>query len=363
MYSHHKNNGLRHYLKSKAWSADTTLACPLLGEPDHLADLVAVFDIEKMQDMLKIHDRKSNLHRNHQRFLTYLEGTSGFLRLNPLPLSIFNRLDQLGLRFPNFVEVIEFYREQFALALLNDTPCFSAAPLLMVGPPGVGKTAFCQALAKLIGTHFELVSLSGLTAGFVIGGMSSSWADGKPGRIVEALARSQTANPLMVLDELDKGKGDSRYDPFGALYQLLEKETSTTFIDEGLEIPCNCSHIVWIATANECTEISEPILSRFTLIEVQPPTAEQMKAVLASIYHKIRHREGWGLQFEDHLCADLVEKIIGSEFEPRWLQRELIAACGKAALRNSPYGGKHRLSADDFRPRQHLKRLSRIGFV
>jgi ATP-dependent Lon protease len=74
MYSHQKNNGLRHYLKSKAWSADATLACPLLGEPDHLADLVAVFDIEKMQDMLKIHDRKSNLHRNHQRFLTYLEG-------------------------------------------------------------------------------------------------------------------------------------------------------------------------------------------------------------------------------------------------------------------------------------------------
>jgi hypothetical protein len=363
MYSHHKNNGLRHYLKSKAWSADATLACPLLGEPDHLADLVAVFDIEKMQDMLKIHDRKSNLHRNHLRFLTYLEGTSGFLRLNPLPLSIFNRLDQLGLRFPNFVEVIEFYREQFALALLNDTPCFSAAPLLMVGPPGVGKTAFCQALAKLIGTHFELVSLSGLTAGFVIGGMSSSWADGKPGRIVEALARSQTANPLMVLDELDKGKGDSRYDPFGALYQLLEKETSANFIDEGLEIASDCSHIVWIATANDCLGISEPMLSRFTLIAVQPPTPEQMKAVLMSIYHKIQQYEGWGSQFEDYLCADLVEKIIGSEFEPRWLQRELIAACGKAALRNSPHGGKHRLSADDFRPRQHLKRLSRIGFV
>ena len=196
MYSHHKPNGLRHYLKHQAEAADAASACELQGEQNPLADLVAVFDLEKMQDMLKIHDRKSNLHRNHQRFLTYLEGTSGFLRLNPLPLSIFNRLDQLGLRFPNFVEVIEFYREQFALALLNDTPCFSATPLLMVGPPGVGKTAFCQALAKLIGTHFELVSLSGLTAGFVIGGMSSSWADGKPGRIVEALARSQTVLPI-----------------------------------------------------------------------------------------------------------------------------------------------------------------------
>lgn len=88
-----------------------------------------------------------------------------------------------------------------------------------------------------------------------------------------------------------------------------------------------------------------------------------MKAVLMSISHKIQQHEGRGLQFEDGLCADLVEKIIGSELEPRWLQRELIAACGKAALRNNPHGDKHRLSADDFRPRPYLKRLSRIGFV
>ncbi|WP_341326845.1 AAA family ATPase [Methylotuvimicrobium sp. KM2] len=362
MYTHNRNHFLRHYLKNKALNHSLSAKHEQF-DPNQISALVQVFDTVKMDEMLSLHDRKSNLYRNHQRYLHYLEDSLGLLPLSRLSKDIFSKLDDLALKFPNFVNVIEFYREQFALALMNESPTFTANPLLISGPPGVGKTAFCRALAKIIDTYFEFVSFSGITAGFVLGGMSSNWADGKPGRIVETLARGLKANPLIMLDEIDKCGGDKRYDPLGSLYQLLEKETASTFVDEGLEIATDCSYVVWVATANHCELIAEPILSRFTILEVNPPNKEQMKAVLQSIYDTIRQQHTWGSQFSEHLSSPLVEKIILSRLEPRLLQRELIAACGKAALRNTAEDGKISVFPEDFVPRQKANRLATIGFI
>ncbi|MGZ4955092.1 MAG: AAA family ATPase [Methylobacter sp.] len=236
---------------------------------------------------------------------------------------------------------------------------FSSCPLLLTGPPGVGKTAFCHALARLVSTHFELISLSGMTAGFVLGGMSSGWSEGKPGRIVEALARGHYANPLIVVDEIDKAGGDKRYDPLGPLYQLLEKETSIAFVDEALEITANCSYIVWAGTANRAELISEPILSRFTVIEIERPTQKEMEKVLRSIYQKVRQNHPWGEQFNEDLSASVISKIIECELEPRLVQKELIAACGKAVLRQSGGSsfdnGGYEISSDDFNPHNTVK--------
>ncbi|MGZ4996592.1 MAG: AAA family ATPase [Methylobacter sp.] len=349
---HRKDNKFRHYLKRRA----------RLNKPEQeivvspLPHVVEVFDILKMKAMLLEHGQKSNLYRNHQRFISYLGDTAGFLPLATLADDMSDKLEQLRVAFPNFSEAIDFYRQQFALTQLSDQGAFAADPLLLTGPPGIGKTAFCNALAKLVCTHFELVSLSGMTAGFVLGGMSSGWADGKPGRVVEALARGHRANPLVVVDEMDKSGGDKRYDPLGPLYQLLEKETSVAFIDEGLEVPANCSHIVWAGTANKPELIAEPILSRFTVIEVKRPTPQQMENVVRSIYQKIRHNHPWGKQFNEDLAPAVVSKMIECELEPRLIQRELIAACGNAVIRNaagkSTDQGQHDISPEDFKPRQ-----------
>jgi ATP-dependent Lon protease len=345
MYSHFKNNQLRHYLKQKA----------KVNEPKEqtidfcrLPDVVKVFDVRKMTTLLKEHEKRSNLHRNHQRLMNYLGETAGFLPLATLPRDITAQLEQLRGLFPNFSEAVDFYCQQFALSQLGGRETFSANPVLLAGPPGVGKTAFCNALARLVSAPFELISLSGMTAGFVLGGMSSGWAEGKPGRVVEALARSRCANPLVVVDELDKSQGDKRYDPLGPLYQLLEKETAAVFIDEALEIAADCSRIVWTGTANRPEVLPEPILSRFTLIEVQRPTPSQMEQVLRSIYQKIRQNQPWGEQFNEVLAPSVVNKIIDSGLEPRLIQQELIAACGKAAVRNADT--KSPANAYDLRP-------------
>ncbi|MGZ6330692.1 MAG: AAA family ATPase, partial [Parachlamydiaceae bacterium] len=338
---------------------------PILSTAQPTA-LVEVFDVKKMKEMLKENGNRSNLYRNHQRLLNYLGNTAGFLSLTTLPDDIFEQLELLRLDFPNFSEVIDYYFEQFALAQLSDNCWFSANPLLLVGPPGIGKTFFCHALSKIVGTHFELISLAGMTAGFVIGGSSSGWSEGKTGRVVEALARFHVGNPLIVIDECCKAGGDKRYDPLGSLYSLLEKGTASNFVDESLEIPTDCSHIVWIGTANSIEKIPEPILSRFTVIEVERPSPQQMENVLRSIYNKIRENYAWGSRFNEALPRDLIDKIIDSDLEPRKIQKELISACGKAALRHSDKKSsdiQRKILAKDFEPRDIGSHVVRMGFI
>lgn len=360
MYTHEKDALLRHYLNRQAVST-LGLSSEKLAP---LAELVEVFDIKKMKAMLKEHNSRTNLHRNHQRFIDYLGDTAGFLPLVTLPSDIFEKLEKLRLHFPNFSEAIDYYHEQFALAQLSGHRIFYANPLLLLGPPGVGKTFFCHELARMIGTHFEMISFSGMTAGFVIGGSSPTWTEGKPGRVVESLARSKLANILTVVDECDKAGGDKRYDPLGALYSLLEKGTAATFVDEGLEMPSNCAHLVWVGTANRLDTIPEPILSRFTIIEIKRPSSAQMKNVLQSIYNNIRENNEWGSRFNEHLPTAVINKIISSELDPRNIQKELISACGKAALR---YSDKKlsdiHIIPEDFEPRNVGGHQIRMGFI
>lgn len=369
MYSHTRDFRLRHYLKQQAQLGADSVEL-IIGAKTDLTQqpkTLQIFDTEKMKAMIKENGSKYNLHRNHQRFLTFLGDTNGFLTMSSISQKIDEKLDELQIDFPNFKDVIDYYREQIALSRLTSAAVFSANPLLISGPPGVGKTAFCRTLARLINTHFEFIGMSGITAGFVLGGMSSNWSDGKPGKIVEALARGHKANPLILLDEIDKAGGDSRYDSFGSLYQLLENETAQNFIDEGLEIPVNCAHIVWIATANQLKNIPDPILSRFALTEVTQPTRSQMITVLQSIYKKIRSEHAWGTLFHKQLSDSVIDKIICSNLEPRLIQRELISACGRAALAklktNDNNDNFYEISPDEFNPRKMGTREIKMGFL
>ncbi|WP_198244447.1 AAA family ATPase [methane-oxidizing endosymbiont of Gigantopelta aegis] len=349
MYAHKPNRHFRNLIQQRLLAPQSL---PVDNQPEVEPDwddsLIKVFDVDSMQDMIDKHPSRSNLARNHSRYLEYLGDTEGYLQQAVVPDDIFAQLDQLAHDFPNFQEVVAFYREQLALMVYSGTQVFAATPLLLTGPAGVGKTAFCHRLAQIIQTHFALISFSSMSAGFVLVGMSSNWAEGKPGKVVEALAIGHYANPLMVLDEIDKADGDPRYDPLGSLYQLLESETAAHFIDEGLEVPADCSHIVWVATANDLQRIPEPIVSRFVVIPIKAPNPEQMRSVLASIYRQVRKKHRWGVRFTEQLSEQLVAKITTSEMAPRLIQRELIRACGRASLRHKDNPDNIQLQTDDF---------------
>ncbi|MHB1301761.1 MAG: AAA family ATPase, partial [Burkholderiales bacterium] len=155
-------------------------------------------------------------------------------------------LDSLYESAPNFGEVIGDLRKQMALAVFGNEPV-SFTPILLLGEPGLGKTHFAKCVSKVLGTHFEFISMSSLTAGWILSGASSQWNSAKPGKVAQSLVNGEFANPLVVLDEVDKCGGDSRYDPMGALYGLLERDTAEHFRDEFIEVEMDASHILWIA--------------------------------------------------------------------------------------------------------------------
>src|SRR5919198_2213603 len=234
-------------------------------------------------------------------------------------------MDPLFEELPNFTEVLEDIRKHLALCVgSNDS--IELPPMLLLGEPGIGKTHFARKLAQLLGTGFGFVPMSSLTAGWVLSGASSQWKNAKPGKVFDTFLNGEYANPVIVVDELDKASSDGQYDPLGALYELLEAETATRFIDEFVELPIDASGAVWLATANDVSRIPEPLLNRLSVYEIEPPDAEGSARIARAIYAEIRNAHDWGRHFPEALSASALEKL--ASLPPREMRRAIQAAFG-----------------------------------
>ncbi|WP_424195425.1 AAA family ATPase [Ampullimonas aquatilis] len=262
-------------------------------------------------------------------------------------------MDDLFDDLPNFAEPLHDIRKQLALCVESKDP-LELTPMLFLGEPGIGKTHFAKRIAHLLGTGHCMISMSSLTAGWVLSGSSSQWKNAKPGKVFETLVNGDYANPVMLVDEIDKAGGDSQYDPLGALYSLLEHDTAKNFVDEFAEVPIDTSEIVWIATANEARSIPEPILNRMNVYEIMPPDAEGSRRIAAVIYAEIRNGHDWGKQFPEQLCDAALEKI--AEFKPRDMRRLLVSAFGTAKLAR-----RDKVLPEDISSERQGKK-ARIGF-
>src|ERR1700694_2710993 len=171
---------------------------------------------------------------------------------------------------PNFTEVLKDIRKQLALCI-DSNDSVELPPMLLLGDPGIGKTHFARQLAQLLGTGFGFVPMSSLTAGWVLSGASSQWKNAKPGKVFDTFLNGDYANPVIVVDELDKTRADGQYDPLGSLYELLEVETATRFVDEFAEVPIDASGALWLATANDPARIPEQLLSRLAGFQSDAP--------------------------------------------------------------------------------------------
>src|SRR5712691_11869787 len=147
---------------------------------------------------------------------------AGGTRLTVKPSGI-PAMESLYDELPNFAEVLDDVKKHIALcASSND--CLELPPILLLGEPGIG-----------------LCAMSSMTAGWVISGASSQWKNAKPGKVFETILNGTYANPVIMVDELDKAGGGNQYDPLGALYMLLERDTAAQFVDEFVEIPIDAS--------------------------------------------------------------------------------------------------------------------------
>lgn len=173
-----------------------------------------------------------------------------------------------------------------ALATLRpDRGFILPAPVLLVGPPGIGKTDFCQYFTGSQ-LHMELIDGGTLTAGFEITGASPVWRGGKAGRVYEAL-KAGSRNPLIVIDELDKITENTVSPVYGAIGGLLEQSTAARFRDEFTGEMIDASHINWVFTANELNSIPAHIIDRCEIIHCDAPSATQLRIVIKSIWEAV----------------------------------------------------------------------------
>ena len=254
---------------------------------------------------------------------------------------------------PNFTEVLDDVKRHVALSQ-DCRDGLEVTPILLLGLPGIGKTHFAKKLADLLGTGMNLVPMSSMTAGWLLSGSSSQWKGAKPGKVFEALVEGQYANPVIVIDEIDKAAADAQYDPLGALYSLLEHDTAGNFTDEFAEVPIDASQVIWITTANDPRGIPDPILNRMNVFEIAPPTPEQARAIGANLYRSIRSEHDWGKHFDPEPDNDVLECL--AEMAPRDMRRALMTGFGNARL-----AGQRTLKVDDIPKASQGK--NKIGFM
>ena len=262
-------------------------------------------------------------------------------------------MDPLFEELPNFTEVLEDIRKHLALCI-DSNDSIEVPPMLLLGAPGIGKTHFARKISQLLGTGFGFVPMSSLTAGWVLSGASSQWKNAKPGKVFDTFLNGDYANPVIVVDELDKASGDGQYDPLGALYELLEVETATRFIDEFVELPIDASGAVWLATANDAARIPEPLLNRLSVYEIDPPDEAGSLRIARTIYSEVRNAHDWGRQFPEMPSDATLAKL--ASLPPREMRRAVQSAFGTAKL-----AGRSEMRPDDVQAGRGSRR-QKIGF-
>jgi len=229
-------------------------------------------------------------------------------------------------------EIKERVLEYLSVRQLNPN---SRGPILcFVGPPGVGKTSLGRSIARAIDRDFQRISLGGVKDESEIRGHRRTYIGAMPGRIIQALRRAGSSNPVLVLDEIDKVGNDFRGDPASALLEALDPEQNSAFVDHYLDVPFDLSSVMFICTANIVSTIPPALRDRMEIIELSGYIEEE-KIDIASDHLLPRIRSEHGLKKQQlKFTKDLLQQLIRdytSEAGVRGLDREISKVARKVA--------------------------------
>ncbi|TGO58016.1 hypothetical protein BOTNAR_0189g00180 [Botryotinia narcissicola] len=208
--------------------------------------------------------------------------------------------------------------------------------LCFVGPPGVGKTSIGKSIARALNHQYYRFSVGGLTDVAEIKGHRRTYVGALPGRIIQALKKCQTENPLILIDEIDKIGRGHQGDPASALLELLDPEQNTSFLDQYLDVPVDLSKVLFVCTANMTDTIPRPLLDRMEMIELSGYVADE-KMAIAERYLGPAAKELAGLKEVDvNLSKEAIEELIKSycrESGVRNLKKQIEKVYRKSALK------------------------------
>lgn len=283
-----------------------------------------VADIKQVQNRVdELRHRSDDIKSRLAKPLKLLWNPERKLKMLSKPVD-FTSLRQ---NFPQFSEVINYY-ENTIISLDKIGLPFEVSPVLLLGNPGLGKTYFASELSKCLQLPFFEISLATMSASFALSGSNIQWSEGQPGFIANTIAESAYANPVILIDEIDKAQHGNRFNPMNVFYSLLEPHSARRFKDEALEIELDASRVIWIATGNYIDEIPEPIQSRMRTFHIKQPNTKDMANVIDSIYRFILSQKSYGKLLAPSLDESVITQL--SAESPRSIRLAIEEASFKA---------------------------------
>ncbi|MFM2278087.1 MAG: hypothetical protein RLZZ444_318, partial [Pseudomonadota bacterium] len=239
------------------------------------------------------------------------------------------RLDSIAADYPNCRALVQHVMAACALARATQK-AMRVQPVLLVGAPGIGKTAIVRKLVEVFGTTLTVYSLENAESTSFLQGGEKHWSTSHPGALYQQIVEGEFANPVMLLDEVDKAPTNATYQPINSLLNVLEPASARCVQDKSNDVRFDASYVIYIGTCNSLQGLSAALLSRFHIVHIAPPTPREAMSIAKSIAKTL---------YRDLGCDRLLEPPRGEVIQqlalmgtPRTMHRVLHRAIANALL-------------------------------
>jgi len=332
LITRHWNNAAKANLTAERDEILEAAAAEIQAKAQEPTNEVVIFDQPQLTEAIERFDKLPNDRQAAgKRALTAAKANDG-IRTLPDAQEASRRLLQAKAEFENLLEPIEYLEHALALAGVMPPEDFRINPILLLGAPGIGKTYLATQLAKMLGVPSEKISAGGAQAGFQLIGSDTSWTSSKPGVIFSLLAKSTSAAPVLIVDEVEKIGGDNRYPILPVLLDLFEPDTAKCFSDSFFEMSIDASRLIVILTANSLKGIPDSLLSRVTVFNVPDPQPPQRLRIIAAIAADLKAKSNQQIDFDKASIDRLAQRI---DLDLRSLSRLTTTAFARAIKEGS----------------------------